>query len=69
MMKTDSPQEGVNARAVKEIFAAITGRYSVKGFPSPDRLRAMVEDAGFEAVQCRALTGGIAVIILGSKSS
>jgi demethylmenaquinone methyltransferase / 2-methoxy-6-polyprenyl-1,4-benzoquinol methylase len=54
------------------ILSGVKGAYqylpdSVKSFPPPDRLKAMVKEAGFESVECRSLTGGIAVIILGRK--
>lgn len=40
---------------------------SVKGFPGPDGLAAVMRDAGFQAVRWELLTGGIAAIHVGRK--
>ena len=41
---------------------------SVKGFPGPEALAGLLEEAGFEAVRWSALTGGIAAIHTGTKA-
>ena len=40
---------------------------SIRLFPSPDKLKAILEDIGFKDVTYRKLTNGIAVIHMGTK--
>ncbi len=40
---------------------------SIRMFPDPDELKAILERAGFEGVRYRRLTGGIAVMHLGKR--
>jgi demethylmenaquinone methyltransferase/2-methoxy-6-polyprenyl-1,4-benzoquinol methylase len=42
---------------------------SIRLFPSPDKLRAMLEHIGFSEVRYRRLTNGIAVIHIGVKDA
>jgi demethylmenaquinone methyltransferase/2-methoxy-6-polyprenyl-1,4-benzoquinol methylase len=41
---------------------------SIRLFPGPDKLKAILEDIGFSSVTYRRLTDGIAVIHIGKKS-
>jgi demethylmenaquinone methyltransferase/2-methoxy-6-polyprenyl-1,4-benzoquinol methylase len=57
---------------VGRLLSGVEGPYSylpesVKSFPPPERLRRVITAAGFTQVECRSLTGGIAVLFLGEK--
>jgi len=63
-------------RVIPPMAKAVTGdgepyRYlveSIRTFPNPDRFAAMMEDAGFDRVSYRLLSGGIAAIHSGAKT-
>ncbi len=42
---------------------------SVQSFPPAGELKKKAEQAGFDRVECKLLTGGIAVLLLGSAAS
>jgi demethylmenaquinone methyltransferase/2-methoxy-6-polyprenyl-1,4-benzoquinol methylase len=51
------------------LISGVNGAYqyftdSVQSFPEPSELEALIERAGFEGVEHRLLTGGIAVLLL-----
>jgi demethylmenaquinone methyltransferase/2-methoxy-6-polyprenyl-1,4-benzoquinol methylase len=58
---------------IGRLLSGVDGPYSylpesVKSFPPPERLRHLIAAAGFTQVECRSLTGGIAVFFLGKSS-
>ncbi|WP_457634367.1 bifunctional demethylmenaquinone methyltransferase/2-methoxy-6-polyprenyl-1,4-benzoquinol methylase UbiE [Oceanithermus desulfurans] len=77
------PPEGLLGRAYRFYFngvlpwigGVVSGRpeayrylpSSVERFPRPERLAAMMQEAGFAGVRWRLLTGGIAAVHLGDK--
>ncbi|WP_287371610.1 bifunctional demethylmenaquinone methyltransferase/2-methoxy-6-polyprenyl-1,4-benzoquinol methylase UbiE [Oceanithermus sp.] len=77
------PPEGFLGRAYRFYFwrllpwigGVVSGRpeayrylpSSVERFPRPERLAAMMQEAGFAGVRWRLLTGGIAAVHLGDK--
>jgi demethylmenaquinone methyltransferase/2-methoxy-6-polyprenyl-1,4-benzoquinol methylase len=55
------------------LISGVEGPYqyladSVETFPGPSELKALIERAGFEGVEHRLLTGGIAVLLLARSS-
>ncbi len=55
--------------ALGTLVSGVKGAYrylpnSVQSFPGPEQLAAMIADAGFENVEYRLLSGGIAVLLL-----
>jgi demethylmenaquinone methyltransferase / 2-methoxy-6-polyprenyl-1,4-benzoquinol methylase len=59
---------------IGRLLSGVDGPYSylpesVKNFPPPERLCQLIEAAGFTQVECRFLTGGIAVLFLGRRTT
>ncbi len=55
--------------ALGTLISGVKGAYkylpnSVQSFPGPEQLAAMIADAGFEEVEFKLLSGGIAVLLL-----
>jgi demethylmenaquinone methyltransferase/2-methoxy-6-polyprenyl-1,4-benzoquinol methylase len=59
---------------IGRLLSGVEGPYSylpesVRNFPPPERLRQLIAAAGFTQVECRFLTGGIAVLFLGRRTA
>ena len=59
---------------VGKMLSGVDGPYgylpaSVQSFPPAGELKKKAEQAGFDRVECKLLTGGIAVLLLGSAAS